>query len=212
MKRKLLVVLTAALLVILASCTSADELINDAVSAFGSVLDVQHASVEDGDNYRLEAPDGSARIMWSPEDITLWFDIAPFNEAGLDFSKLAPEIYNGGETAFFVHTGTFNMLRLNPQETAIEQFAESLKYKRNNLSYHETTERFNLDFGAAMFEWAKDVSSSGSDIVFILDPVPLIAAGLDPDNVEGWTYAEVSAMVAAKEENVYRLIKPFDLK
>ena len=45
-----------------------------------------------------------------------------------------------------------------------------------------------------------------------LDPAPLVEAGLDPESVEGWTYAQIEIMNAqGATVKVYRLLKTFDL-
>jgi hypothetical protein len=84
--------------------------------------------------------------------------------------------------------------------------------ERDNLGFHTQMGHYNYDLGEAAFEWAKDMSANDKDIVFVLDPEPLIDAGLDPDAVEGWTYAEVPVMRDGKEIQVWKLLKPFDLK
>jgi hypothetical protein len=62
-----------------------------------------------------------------------------------------------------------------------------------------------------MFEWASDMSTNDKDIVFVLNPEPLIAAGVDPNAVEGWTYSAVSVDVDGKPTEVYKFLKAFDL-
>jgi len=70
-----------------------------------------------------------------------------------------------------------------------------------------------------MFEWAKDMkvnwydnSNQDKDIVFVLNPEPLIAAGVDIEHVDGWAYAQVQVEENGKMEQVWKLLKPFDLK
>ncbi|GHV42711.1 hypothetical protein FACS189490_12270 [Clostridia bacterium] len=208
MKRMVAAVVSIALL---AGCSALDVVQKDAVRAFGDILEAYAANGDSG-NYRLVSPDGDASFIWSPQDVALSFSVEPFIKAGLDFSKLDTTIYNGDESAFFIHTGSFNMLNQNVKETAIEQFAEALKYKRDSLGYHDALGHYNLGLGAAMFEWAKDMSTNDKDIVFVLNPEPLIAAGVDPEEVEGWTYAQVSVEENGKSTQVWKLLKPFDLK
>jgi hypothetical protein len=57
-----------------------------------------------------------------------------------------------------------------------------------------------------------DNSVQDKDIVFVLNPEPLIAAGVDPEKVEGWTYAQVPIEENGKTTQVWKLLKPFDLK
>ena len=70
-----------------------------------------------------------------------------------------------------------------------------------------------------MFEWAKDMlkntatnTDQDKDIVFVLNPEPLIAAGVDPAKVTGWVYAEVPVEENGKTTQVYKFLKPFNLK
>lgn len=70
-----------------------------------------------------------------------------------------------------------------------------------------------------MFEWAKNLNTNtvngqiqDKDIVFVLNPEPLIAAGVDPQKVEGWVYAQVTAEDHGKKMEVYKFLKPFQLQ
>jgi hypothetical protein len=64
-----------------------------------------------------------------------------------------------------------------------------------------------------MFEWAKDLSTNDKDIVFVLDPGPFIAAGVDPGRIEGWVFAKVPVMDASgKPVEVDKILKPYDLE
>jgi hypothetical protein len=70
-----------------------------------------------------------------------------------------------------------------------------------------------------MFEWAKDFSTNtvtkenqDKDIVFVLNPEPLISAGVDPAKVKGWSYGEVTVDMDGKQTEVYKFLKAADLK
>lgn len=63
-----------------------------------------------------------------------------------------------------------------------------------------------------MLEWAKDFTAGDKDMVFVLDPAPLEAAGLKPEAVQGWAYAQIQTMDAyGAKISVMRLLKPFNL-
>jgi hypothetical protein len=83
---------------------------------------------------------------------------------------------------------------------------------RELLGYHAEMDHYNLDLGGAVFEWAKDMSANDKDIVFALDPAPLIAAGVDPEAVEGWAYTQVPAMRGGKAVQVWKFLKTFNLQ
>jgi hypothetical protein len=57
-----------------------------------------------------------------------------------------------------------------------------------------------------------DNSNQDKDIVFVLNPEPLIAAGVDPEKVEGWAYAQVPVEENGETTQVWKFLKPFDLK
>jgi hypothetical protein len=62
-----------------------------------------------------------------------------------------------------------------------------------------------------LFEWAKDMRTNDKDMVFVLNPDPFIAAGVDPNRVEGWVFAEVTVDDAdGKPIQVYKILKPFN--
>jgi len=56
-----------------------------------------------------------------------------------------------------------------------------------------------------MFEWAKDM-------VFVLNPAPLIAAGVDAARIQGRVFAKVPVKDAAgKTIEVDKFLKPYSL-
>ncbi|MBL8967094.1 MAG: hypothetical protein JNG85_08795, partial [Spirochaetaceae bacterium] len=67
--------------------------------------------------------------------------------------------------------------------------------------------------GGNMLEWAKDPAKNDKDLVLVLEPAPLAAAGLDPARVQGWAFAKVETMDAKGAKIlVDKLLRPFDLR
>ncbi|MCL2072248.1 MAG: hypothetical protein FWH07_08510, partial [Oscillospiraceae bacterium] len=72
-----------------------------------------------------------------------------------------------------------------------------------------------IEFGNGdSFEWARDMTTNQTndtpqdkDIVFALNPQPLIDAGVDVENIEGWSYVTLQMM----GESIPKLVKAFDL-
>jgi hypothetical protein len=63
-----------------------------------------------------------------------------------------------------------------------------------------------------LFEWAKDMSVNDKDIVFVLNPEPFIAAGVDPSRIEGWVFAKVTVDDPnGRPVQVDKFLKPFNL-
>ena len=85
---------------------------------------------------------------------------------------------------------------------------------RDHIKYHTALDHYGVDIGDGnMFEWAKDLSTNDKDIVFVLNPQIFIDAGVDPDKVEGWVFAKVSAEDEDKKPiEVDKFLKPFSIK
>ncbi len=151
-------------------------------------------------------------------DVEFVFDAAPFLAAGLDPARLAaPEglIYEFEDGELMLHfelgDAAFAADAKNSLETV---FAEIVRTQRDRIGYHEKLDHYGIKLGDGnMFEWAKDLAKNDKDIVWVLNPEPLIAAGVDPAKVEGWAFAKVEMKDdAGKTVFVDKLLKPFDLK
>jgi copper chaperone CopZ len=90
----------------------------------------------------------------------------------------------------------------------------AIKEAVTGIGYHGALDHYGVSLGDGnLFEWAKDMSANDKDIVFVLNPAPFIAAGVDPNKVDGWAFAKVTV----DDENdkpieVDKLLKPFNLK
>jgi hypothetical protein len=72
----------------------------------------------------------------------------------------------------------FKMPRSYESETGLGDFKKLISAGREYLGYHAEMDHYNLGFGDGnLFEWAKDLSANDKDIVFALNPEPLIAGG-----------------------------------
>ncbi|MDR1101588.1 MAG: hypothetical protein LBL34_04470 [Clostridiales bacterium] len=96
----------------------------------------------------------------------------------------------------------------------------NLVVERENIGYHTAMDHYNIDLGDGnLFEWAKDVQTNGTtgenqdkDVVFVLNPEPFIAAGVDPNNVDGWAYAQVSVDINGTPTDIWKFLRPFDIR
>lgn len=200
-----------------------------AVKSFDKVLKTMPekvtADVQNG-GWSLAAPDDSARFIWSEDysqsplhDVMLELDAAPFLAAGLDTGKL-PENYNFYDGLLMVGTKLGNdRLVYEADPTALAAFGQIVGKYRSAINYHTALDHFGVMLGDGnMFEWAKDLSANTAaggdqdkDIVFVLNPEPLIAAGVDPAKVTGWAYLQVPVEEDGKTVQVYKFLKPFNI-
>jgi hypothetical protein len=221
------------------SAKSLDVVGQTSVTAFDAILKAIPDKVQ-ADNlnvgWALSAPDDSVRFIWSEDyssaplhDVMLAFDAQPFLDAGLDPDKL-PENYafyegetTGGMGGKMLMVGTKlgnDKPSYNGDATALKAYEQIVGKYRDAINYHTSLDHYGVLLGDGnLFEWAKDMktnaydnSAQDKDIVFVLNPEPLAAAGVALDNVEGWAYAQVPIDVNGKTEQVRKLLKPFDLQ
>jgi hypothetical protein len=222
----------------LAACASLDVVGQASVVSFEAILQAipdRVAADEDNAGWSLTAPDGAARFIWSEDysksplhDVMLEFDAQPFLDAGLDPEKLPGDYfyYEGEESGrlagpmLMVGTKLGESDRVVGTATALSAYELIVERYRDTINYHTPLDHFGVKLGGGnMFEWAKDMATNGYDgskqaidIVFVLNPEPLIAAGVDPANVVGWVYAPVEMEEDGKNVQVWKFLKPFDLR
>jgi hypothetical protein len=211
----------AALLVLTAgSCAKLDVVGTDSARAFGNVLKTLPPRELDwavGPAWSLDAPDGAAAflILWDEKtlsdfDLVLEIDPRPFLNAGLDASQLNGWQLAGGKLIYALHLD-----KSAPAEYAapLEIFKQIIKNHRSVVGYHGALDHYGVNLGDGnLFEWAKDMTTNDKDIVFVLNPDPFIAAGVDPAGIEGWAVAKVTVDDEnGKPVQVDKILKPFNL-
>ena len=217
---------TAAALIalfIVVSCGKLDVVGTDSVKSFDKVLKQIPGSIaldEMNGGWSLDAPDNSARFIWSKNyaesplhDVMLEFSAAPFIAAGLNPEKL-PETIAVYEGKIMVGTKLGQeVLKYSGEATPIASYEQIVKLKRKTIGYHGALDHYGVNLGSGnLFEWAKDMNTNDKDIVFVLDPEPFIAAGTDPSRIEGWVFAKVTVDDEnGKPVQVDKILKPFNL-
>jgi hypothetical protein len=236
------VVFVAALVFSLAACSGGvkalDVVGQQSVRSLDALLKAVPGSVsadEANAGWALSAPDDSVRFIWSEDysrsplhDVMLELDAQPFLDAGLDPDKL-PENYvfyegdtMGGMGSRMLMLGTKLGAddKVSGTGTALSAYELIVDNYRDSVNYHTSLDHYGVKLGDGnMFEWAKDMKTNGyddsvqdKDMVFVLNPEPLIAAGVDPEKVEGWVYTQVPIEENGKTEQVRKLLKPFDIQ
>jgi hypothetical protein len=216
-----------ALFVLLAitvfSCSKLDVVGNYSVRAFNDLLQNAPQLVsEDKANggWYITAPDNSARFIWSrnisqcpPYNVMIELNSAPFIAAGLN-PDLLPENFTVYEDT--IVTGiSFEPYQLQniSDTTPLSMYEQIVKLKRNSIGYHGEMDHYGISLGDGnMFEWAKNLTTNDKDIVFVLNPDPFIAAGVNPALIDGWAFAKVTVDDAnGKPVQVDKILKPFNL-
>ena len=218
-------VLVAVLLVtgvMITAGGSLDVVASNANHSFQALweADPSLATREADGTWTVLAPDGSAKLTLSGDGLlaTLRWEAQPFLDAGLD-TALLPEGYVvvDGEIQYRAQMdGRGNADAATPL-AAMQAY---LMARPDALGYHAPMDHFGVMVGSAgMLEWAKDLarhSVNGSvqdkDLVYVLNPDTLIAAGVDPAAVQGWAYAQVEVMDMSATRLVYKFLKPFDIQ
>jgi len=207
------------------SCDKLDTVGNYSIKSFGKLLNSAPQLVlrdEANRGWSFSAPDGSARFIWSRNfaesprfDTALEFEAAPFIAAGLDPARLPGNFYfDSGSNVLIagIKLGT-EQLQYYGDATALASYEQIVKLKRQSIGYHGAADHYGVNLGNGnLFEWAKDLKTNDKDIVFVLNPEPFIAAGTDPDRIEGWLFTKVTVDdEKGRPVQVDKLLKPFDL-
>ena len=201
-----------------AGCEATDVVAKHAKKSFSAAVAASGPLVawsEELQSWTISSPDGD--ILSLAPEARFMLDAAPFVDAGLDFSRLQPSsgIGLGADGNMIVR---FDLGWENPDtggspsiDPAFAYFAEN---RRDRIGYHAALDHYGIDLGGGnMFEWAQDVSTNDKDIVFVLNPEPFIAAGIDPSRIKGWVFAKVETKdESGKMIQSEKLLKPFNLK
>ncbi|NLD60635.1 MAG: DUF2254 domain-containing protein [Clostridiales bacterium] len=209
---------------------SLDVIGRESIASFDAVLKAIPGRVkpdERNGGWSLEAPDGTMRFIWSENyaksaqhDVMLELDAQPFVDAGLDPAKL-PANYASYDGMLMVGAKLgSDELTYSGEPTPLAAYEQIVAKYRSSINYHTALDHYGVKLGDGnMFEWAKNLEKNtvanadqDKDIVFVLNPEPLIAAGVDPAKVEGWAYAEVSVEENGKPVNVYKFLKPYNIR
>jgi hypothetical protein len=215
--------LFALLMLAAVSCGKLDVVGTGSVKSFDKVLkQIPRAVTPDEANggWSLAAPDNSVRFIWSKNyaesplrDVMLEFDAAPFIAAGLVPERL-PGNFTFYEGRLIVGTklGT-EQLKYRGEAAPLASYEQLVRLKREAVGYHMALDHYGVSLGEGnLFEWAKDMSVNDKDIVFVLNPEPFIAAGVNPNAIEGWAFAKVTVDDEnGKPIQVDKILKPFDL-
>ncbi len=224
MKKKNIVLLAAllAMMLLLTACSGLDVVGKESITSFNKMLTAAGNKVVVDTQYNgwsVNAPDETTKFIISGDftkspmhDVMIETDLAPFLKAGLDITKLPEDMIVDGK----LHVGTKITASTAAKVTASISgaFEQVVKLSRASIKYHADLDLYGVSAGNGnMFDWAKDMTTNKLDIVFALNPQPLIDAGVDPAKVQGWILGQVTTQDAnGKDIKVDKFLKPFNLQ
>lgn len=215
----------AAVLGFLIGCSALDVVGKTAITTYEALL----AAVPGGPGlegstgrFYVQSP-GGERFEWSSDfsgsgpDFLISLDAAPFLEAGLEPERLPPARYaldSATRRLSLAFEAGGERFSYKGEPSPLEGFRRIVASYRKMVGYHEALDHYGLDLGGGnMFEWAKDQSKNDKDMVFVLEPAPLLAAGVDPARVREWAFAKVEVKDSAGAKvQVDKFLKPYELR
>lgn len=225
LRKKIAVLMTALTLAgLLSACDQIDVIGKTAVTSFDSLtnkLGDQVSFDESKSSWVLVSPTGekleiSKDFSTDGPDAIVEFDGTPFINAGLDVLKLPGDqyIYDAASGRISMPYEFSQDEFTYPGEASVtDTFKKIVDTNRKIIGYHAQLDHYGIALGNGnMFEWAKDMEKNDKDMVFVLNPQPLIDAGVDTAKVEGWVFGKVKVDNGkGKMEEVDKFLKPFDL-
>ncbi len=186
-------------------CAQTDLVGKVASSSFASLvaeLKDQVVAVDQPAGFELNSPEGQKFFLSltpesGTEDLKFALKAAPFIIAGLDPSKLGEGYgYNKNTDTLIITSDLGDKALGTTKEAGVTGvFDKIVAIYRDRVGYHTKLDHYGVGFGNGnMFEWAKDMTTNDKDMVFVLNPELLQAAGVDPSKVEGWVYTKVEVL------------------
>ena len=214
----------AAIVLTLAGCSRLDVVGSTAVSTFGTLMERESGNVTldaASGRWALSSP-GAEVFEWSSDfsaqgpSFRMAFDATPFLDAGLDPAKLSPGRYSY-EAATKTLSLSFDVgkdaFTYRGTPAPLDTFKEIVRTHRPIVGYHAALDHYGIALGDGnMFEWAKDMAKNDKDMVFVLNPEPLKAAGVDPAKITGWIFTKIPVKDdTGKTVDVDKFVKPYNL-
>jgi len=208
-------------LVVLTSCGATDTVARYAASSFAAAAEAAEVSVHGGDSALLLPFPGGEELRLLADfsrtaDAVLSLYAAPFLAAGLDTNRLqasGPESWALEDGRL---VGRFDLAAegQTPGSEPAAYIKTVAGSARKRIGYHAALKHYGVMLGeTAMVEWAADLAKNDKDLVIVLDPAALRRMGVAPEQVTGWTLADVPVEGPdGKMTTAEKLLKAYDLR
>ena len=195
-------VIVTASAIMLSDNRQLDVVARYAAASFLALGQEPEVTLDDGWPYVVRSPGGAEQFSYG-ENVRLIIAAAPFIAAGLYTDRLE----EGGiiaENYYLIFTSE-DAAGAQSADNTIEALINS---NRRNIHYHMEHDLFELELDGHAFRWARDTQKNTLGMAFVLDPEPLIQAGLDPHALEGWSLVDIT-LNHGRGNTVPRLIKNY---
>lgn len=225
-----IIALSSTLVLTLAACgqKAGDSAVVKGTAAMNTIVETypkQKGFHEELQHWGFEVQPGE-KFEWSKDmsankaDFAMVMLAEPLIRAGLDVEKLDSNVW------LYEKAGTDSMGMVKPDllilpynvndtklstETSQDSLKVLLEAADKNLMYHSDMKHFVLNLGKTNeVIWTEQLGLNETDMAFVLEAEPLVAAGLDITKLEGTGWSFKKADTAAKTPD--QIIKTFDLK
>ena len=202
-------VIVIASAIMLSANPKLDVVANYAVESFKSLGEEIGLSGGNERIYDVYSPDGTEVFSYG-ESVMLTIDTGWFVKAGFDPDKFGGEAAVG-DSRFTITSNHVEGVDMANENDIFDTFENVLRSNRHALEYHMDHDLFELHLGGGnAYRWAKDWRANTRGMTFVLNPQPLIEAGLEAENLEGWTFASINMMHGPERgQTVPRLLKNY---
>lgn len=196
---------------------------NNAAKAFSLIVDAIPDMIEDDTSHNgwtLKMMSDDIRFIWSKDssksllyDVAIAFDIQPFIDSDIHVNKLTSNysIHNN-ELIVGLNYGK-NIFSYEDEVTPLTSMEKIIENYSDKISFDSDSNQYSIDLGNGnLFIWSQDIYNSENDVMFVLNPEPLIKAGVNIEKVEGWDYSSLSDYIKSKDSDSKKFIKAFNIK
>jgi len=175
----------------------------------------------------------------SADDVVMELDATPFVKAGLDVNSLPKNVIFYQNKLLVGRKLAKDSKKSGGEDTAIASYERLLRACRESGDIHVTGEcalrnaevgrqstlgryvagetrkkdHYGINLGDGnIFEWGGNTRKEQEDFAFVLNPEPFIRAGIDPERIEGWSYAKIPVEMDGKLIKADRLLKQVNIK
>jgi hypothetical protein len=166
----------------------------NATNSFNNLLVTGLEKQKVGPSWTITMSDKTSKLILQNNKelvVSIVLDINPFLKAGLDVNKLPSYIKYDLNKKELYYVSVYGSV-IDDSMDIDSIYKNIVDEYRDKLGYHHKLDHFGLSLNNGnAFEYARDINKNDKDVVIALNPETLIKAGVDPNKLEGYKYADV---------------------